>query len=268
MRAWVDGLGHYRQEILGRLSKDSVRNHQNIRVAGQGGAPAAAGGVAYNAAMDVRHDVSQYVHNAVSAIPGVPQAEHMYHKISQFSGPATGSRELSNSALNAGGASSFYRPPEGPPPTSPYAAPPIPPRPVYSEPPSSLYNNTDSGPPFNSALAGPPSVSAEHGQGQEHHHHHRHHPHPHHNHEQEFRPGYAPAYSSPPAAFPSASYPSSSPGYSDPIRPGGFEQPYENGPQFPQPQIPGEAPWYPPPGGPPPSSGYYNNPPGSSRSGW
>ena len=43
MRLWVDGLGSSQQSILRRLSKEAVRNHQNVRDAGQDG-PGPSGG--------------------------------------------------------------------------------------------------------------------------------------------------------------------------------------------------------------------------------
>jgi len=43
MRSWVNGLGSNQQSILRRLSKEAVRNHQNVRDAGQGG-PGPSGG--------------------------------------------------------------------------------------------------------------------------------------------------------------------------------------------------------------------------------
>ncbi len=70
MQKWVQGLGHKQQEILGRLSKDSVRNHRNIRLAGEGGSPAAEGTFAVNAAHQAQHDI----HGYASQIPVIGSA--------------------------------------------------------------------------------------------------------------------------------------------------------------------------------------------------
>ena len=78
MQKWVQGLGHRQQEVLSRLSKESVREHQNIRLAGEGGPPAAQGSYAQNAGIQAQHDIANYV----SGIPVVGQAAGFLGKVS------------------------------------------------------------------------------------------------------------------------------------------------------------------------------------------
>ena len=87
MQKWVQGLANKQHEILNRLSKESVRNHQNIRLAGEGGAPAAQGTFAQNAGVQAQHDISGYV----SQIPVVGQATSLVGKISGSGGQQTSS---------------------------------------------------------------------------------------------------------------------------------------------------------------------------------
>ncbi|TCD71957.1 hypothetical protein EIP91_000089 [Steccherinum ochraceum] len=61
MHSWVKGLGSQQQEVLRRLTKEVVRVHGNVRVAGQGG-PATND---YNAAENYGHQVQQGVLGAV-----------------------------------------------------------------------------------------------------------------------------------------------------------------------------------------------------------
>lgn len=82
---WVQSLGHRQEEVIGRLSKESVRNHQNIRLAGDGGAPAADGSFAQNAAHQAQHDIQGYV----SSIPVVGSAANYLGNASS-SGPGGG----------------------------------------------------------------------------------------------------------------------------------------------------------------------------------
>ncbi|PSR70573.1 hypothetical protein PHLCEN_2v13544 [Hermanssonia centrifuga] len=73
MQKWVQGLGNKQNEILHRLSKDSIRNHQNIRLGGEGGVAAAQGSYAQNAGLQTQHDIQGYV----SQIPIVGSAANM-----------------------------------------------------------------------------------------------------------------------------------------------------------------------------------------------
>lgn len=128
MQSWVHGLGQKQHEIIGRLSKEQVRAHKNIRMAGEGGVPEAQGTFAYNQGIQVQHNIQNYV----SEIPVVGQAQQF---MGHFSGGGSGAgqgREMSNVPGDAlprtGDASSYYggqnaqfryAPPSGPPPGPP-----------------------------------------------------------------------------------------------------------------------------------------------------
>ncbi|OBZ67753.1 hypothetical protein A0H81_12495 [Grifola frondosa] len=77
MQRWVQGMGGRQHETLRRLSKESVRNHENIRAAGEGGPPAAQGSYAQNVGMEAQHDL----HGYLSQVPGVSQAQSLMGKI-------------------------------------------------------------------------------------------------------------------------------------------------------------------------------------------
>jgi hypothetical protein len=226
-------------DILRRLSKNAVRNHENIRLAGEGGVPEAQGTQAYNYGQQAQHDLQGYLNQ----IPGVPQAQHLMGQFSNSGSGGLGRRETSQ----MGGDGPGYTPPQGfspapmpssgesasyfqggnspAPPTSsygqpspafpgsnsPFAAPPGPP------PSSTQWSSAGSGPSFPSGplsmppAGGPPPQS-----------------------------GYAPSYQSPPA-FPGAELPGGD-GYG-----GGFAPPL--GP--PAPGFPGTGPGFSDPGAPP-----------------
>ncbi|KAK2461278.1 hypothetical protein APHAL10511_006805 [Amanita phalloides] len=67
MRVWTDGLGGRRQSILKRLSKEAVRNHQNVRGSGEGG-PAASNS---SFAAAEAHSVQQQFMSHAQNIPGL-----------------------------------------------------------------------------------------------------------------------------------------------------------------------------------------------------
>ena len=152
MSTWVHELGHKRDEILQRLTREAVRAHRNIRVMGDGGAPQAQGSYAYNEGLQTQQTIQGYV----QAIPGVSQAQSLLNMVS--GGPG-GRREIPGESFSApvtegryprpgsppqsgiGGAPSFpgvssqFAPPSGPPPqnlssyapSSGYARPSSPP---------------------------------------------------------------------------------------------------------------------------------------------
>ncbi|KAI0346175.1 Het-C-domain-containing protein [Trametopsis cervina] len=82
MQKWINGLGNKKHEILGRLTKDAVRNHQNIRLAGEGGPSAAEGTFATNAA----HQAQADIHGYVSQIPVVGSAVNFASGLQNASG--------------------------------------------------------------------------------------------------------------------------------------------------------------------------------------
>ena len=152
MSTWVQELGHKRDEILQRLTREAVRTHRNVRQMGDGGAPQAQGTYAYNEGLQTQQTIQGYV----QGIPGVSQAQSLFNMVS--GGPG-GRREMPEESFTApvtegryprpgspcrsgiGGAPSFpgvssqFAPPSGPPPpnlssyasSSGYARPSSPP---------------------------------------------------------------------------------------------------------------------------------------------
>lgn len=82
MKAWVDKLGPIKQSTIARLGKQSVRNHQNIRHAGEGGAPASQGSYAESQAHEFQHTLQGYAGQA----PVVGQASSFLHNVGAFPG--------------------------------------------------------------------------------------------------------------------------------------------------------------------------------------
>lgn len=82
MNTWVQQLGANRDNILRRLTKNAVRNHENTRLGGEGGKPAAQGTFAYNEGVQVQHNLQGYA----AQIPGVAQAQSMFNSFSGGSG--------------------------------------------------------------------------------------------------------------------------------------------------------------------------------------
>ncbi|KAF9268848.1 Het-C-domain-containing protein [Marasmius fiardii PR-910] len=250
MRTWVDGLGKRRNEVLSRLSKERVRKHENIRLAGEGGAPEAVGSYAHNQGLAAQAGLQGYINQ----IPGVSQAQGFIGNISGGShqgpkrdGPAPSlpggyPGAASHSHVHDHSQSSQWGPPPGPPPPGGGEAasfyggggsgghggrPSFPGGPGghTSSPPSfpGVPGGHASSPPsfpggsYQSFPSEPPSFPGGPGGGG--------------------HSGYAPSYSSPPPSFPGGppSFPDAG-GYGGfPGGPGGFA---------------------PPPGGPPQDSGF------------
>ncbi|KAF9225961.1 Het-C-domain-containing protein [Gyrodon lividus] len=98
MRTWGQSLGEGRNEILRRLSRDAVRAHQNVRLSGEGGAPATQETYAYNQGVQVQQDVQ----GLVAQIPGVAQAQSLLNMVS--GGPQGPRRDGPGSGLVSPGA--------------------------------------------------------------------------------------------------------------------------------------------------------------------
>ncbi|KAF4618696.1 hypothetical protein D9613_010141 [Agrocybe pediades] len=75
VKDWIAKVPNQRS-VIQRLSKESVRNHQNIRLAGEGGPAESQGSFAETQA-------HQFQHNLAQNIPGLAQASNL---INQFSG--------------------------------------------------------------------------------------------------------------------------------------------------------------------------------------
>ncbi|KAK7437930.1 hypothetical protein VKT23_018365 [Stygiomarasmius scandens] len=222
MHAWVQGLGGKQHETIGRLSKENVRNHKNIRLAGDGGVPEAQGSYAYNQGQQA----SQGLQNYISGIPGVSQAQsflggHGGHGVGRdapgSSGP--GFPGVSHGHGHGGHSGS-------------YGSSPVP---STGEASSFYGSNSSSGaPPFpGQSSYAPPGGAPPSFPGAPHH------------------DGYTPSYST---SSPTPSFPSAQPGGGEwggyappgPPGPGGFAPPPGAAPGF-----PGASPFGAPGGGPP-----------------
>ncbi|KAF9022321.1 Het-C-domain-containing protein [Hymenopellis radicata] len=225
LHKWYQDLGKRQQDVLRRLTKESVRSGNNKRLEGEGGKPAAEGTFAANQA----HSAQQKIQGYASSIPIVGQATSFLGggagnrreggpgDVSYgggYPGAQAGGHSHGSEMPTGGQASSYYGGSSG----SSYAPPPGPP-PTGSRPSS----YTPSGP---SSYAPPPTSSYAPPSGP---------PPPHH-------AGYSPSYinsSSSPPSFPGGT---SSP---PPTFPGGA-------PSFPgEPSFPGAVPYG--HGSPPPS---------------
>ncbi|KAJ7269830.1 heterokaryon incompatibility protein HET-C [Mycena rebaudengoi] len=223
MHTWVNGLGGRKHSVLQRLSKNAVKNHENIRIAGEGGPPAAEGSVAANQAHSFQHSVQNY---AQQHIPGVGQAASFFAGQNQGQGREMGGNE---GYSGAGQASSYYDNNSGPP-AQPYAS-----QPDYSGQ-SSSYNppagpppsfpGSDSGyAPSYAPPPGPPSFPGAPG-------------------------GYAPPPGAPPSfpGGPAPQFPGAPPSF---LSGGGPSFPGADPYASPPPQFPGGPGQYAPPSGPP-----------------
>ena len=89
VRNWLQSLGHKQSAVLARLSKEAVRNHQNVRLGGEGASVSQSHGHA-TAAGNTGFPGQGNVSNLIHGIPGVGQAHGLYN---QFSGGAGTGRE-------------------------------------------------------------------------------------------------------------------------------------------------------------------------------
>ncbi|KAF8889646.1 heterokaryon incompatibility protein Het-C-domain-containing protein [Infundibulicybe gibba] len=71
MHNWVQGLGNKQRSTLSRLTKNAVRNHENVRAKGEGGPAPAESSFAANQAHQFQHDLQGYA----SGIPVLGQAQ-------------------------------------------------------------------------------------------------------------------------------------------------------------------------------------------------
>ncbi|CAL1699350.1 unnamed protein product [Somion occarium] len=146
MQQWIQSLGAQQHETLRRLTKSSVREHKNVRLAGHGGNQSSEYGYAQNAGQQAQTDLQGYlsqvplVSNATSflgklnpgsggkpsgggAFSGMAQAQSL---LGQFTGGQGGRREGPSSSsaypgegYGPGSHDVSYNPPSGPPPSFP-----------------------------------------------------------------------------------------------------------------------------------------------------
>ncbi|KAJ7185658.1 heterokaryon incompatibility protein Het-C-domain-containing protein [Mycena filopes] len=237
MHTWVNGLANRKQSILQRLTKNAVRNHENVRLGGEGGAAAAEGSFAAGQAHQFQGKLQGYA----QGIPGVGQAQAIFGGLGGGHGqgremPPPGGGQASEYYAGGEGGHGHghahgapaqpahgYAPPSGPP--SSYAPPSGPPS-SYAPPP------------------GPPSFpGADNNAG--------------------YAPSYSPSYAPPPGP---PSFPGAPGEYGSPPPPqGGYGFP-GGAPQFPggpSPGFPGADPYgaSPPPPQFPGAPGGYGAPP-------
>ncbi|KAF8186977.1 heterokaryon incompatibility protein Het-C-domain-containing protein [Mycena galopus ATCC 62051] len=219
MHTWVNSLGAKKASIFQRLTKNAVRNHENIRAAGEGGKPAAEGTFAANQAHNFQHQVAGY---ATQHVPGAAQAQALLG-----GGHNHGQRRDMPSSGYPGGEGSYNAPPAQPAygsgePSSSYRPPSGQPPPSFPGAESSGYNPSYGAPP---SFPGAPSF-----------------------------PGGPGEYGAPPpppqggyGGFPQPDFPGAAPTFpGSPAFPGA--DPYMSPPP---PQFPGAPSQYPPPSGPP-----------------
>ncbi|KAJ2927988.1 hypothetical protein H1R20_g9098, partial [Candolleomyces eurysporus] len=223
MHDWFNKLGGRQLDVLRRLNKQSVRNHENIRLAGEGGAPSADGTYAQGQAFQFQQNIASY---AQSHIPGFSSAQNA---LGGFGGPSRdgpggppsgypSAPQMSHSISapsGSGEAASYYGGGDSKPSANAYAPPSLP----ASATPSS-YGGVTGG--YGGA---PPS-----------------HPPP------PQKSGYAPSYAQPP--------PSQSGGGAPPPSFPGSQSGFPGGP-------PGGGPGFPDSGAPPYGGGYGGPPPPS-----
>ncbi|RDB30692.1 hypothetical protein Hypma_005902 [Hypsizygus marmoreus] len=247
---WVNKLGHKQHQTLARLNKNAVRNHENIRLAGDGGQPATEGTFAAQHGLQMQHTLQGYANQ----IPGVTQVQQLFGGAGTGrdapsgggygapSGPGQpgGPQSYGGIAPSAGGQAdsyynegktgsaypspggvlphSSYAPPAGPPHSS-YASPGVPPSSPssYAPPggPPSFPGSVPSAytPSYSSASPSFPGAGPPSQQAG-------------------YTPSYAPSYTSPPpTSFPGAapSFPGGSGASAFPSFPGGPEQHHHGG---------------------------------------
>ncbi|KAI0254644.1 heterokaryon incompatibility protein Het-C-domain-containing protein [Lactifluus subvellereus] len=158
MKLWLQSLGYKQSAILARLSKQAVRDHQNVRLGGEGSAPAPVSQGAFGAIAGSQAQGSS----------GMALVQGLYN---QFSGGAGGRREVSEFSApgpvsetappiipistrpGSGQAGNFYGDNPIPSPSQPYASPP----PYPGGPPSGA-------PPFpQTGSPRPPHAPGPHG---------------------------------------------------------------------------------------------------------
>ncbi|KAF8527105.1 heterokaryon incompatibility protein Het-C-domain-containing protein [Gautieria morchelliformis] len=215
MQTWLGSHGHAQHDIIRRLSRDAVRNHRNIRAAGDNSGQSHVGGVGHDAGVQAQASLQGYLHN----VPGVQQASSLMNTFGV--GSQSGGRRDTAATSSSPGEGYRAQP-------STYAAPPVP----TGE--ASLFYGSASGHQGDAAQSFLPT---EYGAQSSYHHHPASHEPPRHD---------APSF---PSASPLA-FPAANPSFaSDSTQYGGA-----HAPTFPSPDSgPGYTPSYAPPNGPPPT---------------
>ena len=105
-------LAKHTKELLQRLTKESVREHRNVRAGGDGKVASATSTSAYGYGQDAQNKLNNYV----SGIPGVSQVQGLLNQVNR---PNMGfGREGPGGSPGMGGSGASYRPPSGSVPMS------------------------------------------------------------------------------------------------------------------------------------------------------
>lgn len=120
MHEWLQKLGHRQQSILSRLSKNAVRNHENIREGGEGGAPASEGSFGANQAHSFQQSIAGYASQNVPGAQAIFNATgfgmNSGHAKGDFGGRGVDARIYLEGESGSGGSPVNFVPPPGPPP--------------------------------------------------------------------------------------------------------------------------------------------------------
>lgn len=109
MYTWINGLGTRQHSILGRLTKQAVRDHKNVRLGGEGGHGGADGSFGQNFGHQAQADIAGYLHH----IPGVAQVQSFTNR--------SGDPSVPNVYAPSGGGQGTYASPYAPSGSSAYA---------------------------------------------------------------------------------------------------------------------------------------------------
>ncbi|CCA67339.1 related to Het-c heterokaryon incompatibility protein [Serendipita indica DSM 11827] len=156
MRQWLSthSAGHH--DVLSRLTKEAIRNHQNVRKQGDSsGSTVSSATHGHGAAVGYGHQASAKISNTLHSIPGVNQVQnfvgHMpgggHFPSRDMPGYAGGPPEPSYSAPSTAPGASSYNAPPSMPGASPYGAPP-------SMPSASAYGSSHNAPSHTSGYPG------------------------------------------------------------------------------------------------------------------
>ncbi len=216
MKDWVSKLPN-QHTAMQRLGKNAVRNHENIRLAGEGGPPAAQGTFAETEAHQFQSSLQGF---ASSHVPGFSQAQSLLGGAGQGRDvpggpgyPGAGAQQYNQT--RPGNANQSAPPPMSGQAASYYGG-------TASAPPNASYSRPEGPPPgqaYGMPGGGAPSALGQQSYGMPG------------GSESSFQPGYAPSYGAPPQQSGPPSFPGSAPGYG-----GGPER---------KPTFPGAAPGYP-----------------------
>lgn len=116
MHEWLQKLGNRQQSIIFRLNKNAVRNHENVREGGEGGAPASEGSFAANQAHSFQQSMASYASQNVPGAQTIINATGFGMNRGRAKGESGGGGSVSEGGayyLESGGGTSSFAPPPG-----------------------------------------------------------------------------------------------------------------------------------------------------------